>query len=279
MFCLKNLLDLLIKLQNNLMGNMSPEERKTQLEIKKLEGETGLFKRTVEFISTLSSLITAIIAVGTLVYAIQSDLIKNLVTKLKNDNSALQVKVDRLNNEIKILGKEKMAIESKIQKSRAEFIVLEEKYRKEKIKLSQDIITQKKQVKSINDKLTFTEDCYSEAQKFIVRFCVYYVPYNDHDYHPNVLVFDKTNEEIANLNILKMNYVEFLINYANFKKINRGYQEFLVSDKIREVHIDGFKRTDTNQTGNYINQFECWKGLTKDQKIKMLTKVTNTHLN
>lgn len=261
------------------MEKMSPEERKTQLEIKKLEGETSWFKRTGEFLSTISSLITAIIAFGTLWYAIDNKIIQNLVDKLKNDNTALQTKVNKLNNEFKTLSKQKIAIESEIQKRKTEFIVLKEKYRKEKIKLSYDIVTQKMQLKSINDKLTFTEDCYSEAQKFMVRFCVYYVPYNDHDSHPNVLVFGKTNEEIANLNILKMNYVEFLINYANFKKINRGYQEFLVSDKIREVHIDGFKRTDTNQTGNYINQFECWKGLTKDQKIKMLTKVTNTPLN
>lgn len=253
---------------------MSLEDKKLELEIKKLEGETGWFKKTVEFLSTLSSLITAIIAIGTLVYAFNNEIIQNLVKKLKNDNSALQAKVGKLNNDVKVLSKEKITIEYEIQKRKVEFNVLKEKYRGEKTKLSIGIAVQKTQLKSVNDKLKFTEDCYSEAQKFIVRFCVYYTPYNDHDYHPNLLVFDKTDEEIASLDLSKIDYEEFLIKYAHFKKELRGFQFYLISSKIREANIGPYKRTDRDETSIYYRQYYCWKGLSKDQKMKLLKQVT-----
>ena len=253
---------------------MSLEERKIQLEIKKLEGEIGWFKRIVESISALSSLITAIIATGTLIYAIQSDLIQNLVKKLKNDNTALQTKVNKLNNEFNTLSKQKIVIDSEIQKSKLEFIILKEKYRKEKIKLSNDIAIQKMQLKSVNKKLEFTEDCYAEAERFIVRFCVYYIQHNDHDYHPNLLVFNKTIEEIAGLNFSNMDYVEFLLKYANFQKVLMGSQFYLISDKTGKANIGPYKRTDRTESLYYIHQFNCWKGLTKEQRVKLLKKVT-----
>lgn len=279
MFCLKNLLDLLIKLQNTVMKKMSLEERKTELEIKKLEDETGWFKKIVESITTISTLITAFIAAGTLLYAIYSGTITNIVNKLEKDNSALKTEVSNLDSNINKLKKEKIAINSEIQKSKLELIILKEKYSKEKIRLSYDIEIQKMQVKSVNQKLIFTEDCYVKAQVFISSYCRYDPQRISREISPYKLRFGKTNEEIVDLKISNIDYTQFLQQFAGYtidSNWKLPYQYIVSNDKSITINIGDLRRWDEYEginRKNRIEQFECWKKLDRVQKLKILNQI------
>ena len=263
---------------------MSLEERKIRLEIKKLEGETGCFKKTVELISTLSSLIIAVIAIVTFWYAYDEKIIQNLVAKLKNDNISLQIKVTELN-------KEKLSITNEINKKQKQLDSLKFKFDKENNKyrlllskkdyLIRDMVTERD---SLGKELVNTENCYSKAESFLNHFIVYDTLYMSElrgRKPPLQLRFNVKNEEIIEADILKMDYLEFLKQFADFTP---NYQKggvfgYLISkDGIVKIDISQPMRSTSRQLNSerkkYNKEFDCWKGLTKRQKRDLLIKVT-----
>ena len=180
------------------MGDNSLEDRKTELEIKKLELETNTCKRILDWVSLIPNFMTAIIAGVTLLYAIKQDVFKNLAENLKNDNKILHEKVDSLNNDINIFTKQRAIIISEINRKKLELREINEKY------------------DGISRKLSNTEDNYAKAFTFIKYFCVNDLIYNDKLNHPYTLRFNKTYKEIVNADISKMDFIEFLKTFAGY---------------------------------------------------------------
>ena len=248
------------------MEEKSLEDRKTELEIKKLELETNKSKRILDWISLIPNFITAIIAIGTLVYAINQDILKNLAENLKNDNKILNEKVGSLNNDIKIFTKQRATIISEINKKKLELRKINEKYN------------------GISTKLLNTENYYAKAFTFIKYFCVNDLVYNDRLNHPYILRFNKTNKEIVNSDISEMDFIEFLKTFAGYvgKKEANGVVKYLNSNDTTFtrtqrnilIYIDrrGYE-SEFYALKEYSNQFECWKKLPKDQKEKLLRQV------
>lgn len=248
------------------MEEKSLEKRKTELEVKKLELETSIFKRIAERITTISTVITTAVAAGTLIYAIHQNVFKNLVENLNNDNKILNEKVDSLNNDIKTFTKQRAIIISEINRKKSELSEINKKYSEISIKLSN------------------TESHYAKAFTFIKYFCTNDIIYNDRLNHPYTLRFNKTNEEIIEVDISKMDFITFLKTFAGYveKGEVNGSNKFLNSNDStftrsrRNILIYIGRRGYENEfyaLKEYSDQFECWKRLPKDQKAKLLRQV------
>jgi hypothetical protein len=248
------------------MEEKSLEDRKTELEIKKLQLETNKSKRMLDWISLIPNFITAIIAIGTLVYAINQDILKNLAENLKNDNKNLNEKVDSLNNDIEIFTKQRAIIISEISRKKLELREINEKYA------------------GISRKLSNTENYYAKAFTFIKYFCVNDLVYNDRLNHPYTLRFNKTNKEIVEIDLSKMDFIKFLKTFAGYveKGEVNGSNKYLNSNDStftrsrRNILIIIGRRGYENEfyaLKEYSDQFECWKKLPKDQKVKLLRQV------
>lgn len=246
------------------MEAKSLEDRKTELEIKKLELETNICKRILDWAILIPNIMTAIIAGITLWYAIKQDVFKNLAENLKNDNKILNEKVVSLNNDIKIFKKQKAIIISEINRKKLELREINEKYN------------------GISIKLSNTENNYAKSFTFIKFFCVNDLIYNGRVNHPYTLRFNKTNEEIIEADISKMDFITFLKKYSGYVEKTNAFTKSLNSNdstftKTRRSILFNIERrgyeTEFYALKEYADQFESWKKLPKDQKLKLLKQV------
>jgi hypothetical protein len=278
---------------------------KLNKEIKKIEAETEeiISKKRSAWAPMIGSIIIGIITLsitwGTGFFNGKLELIeaKALVMQVRKDSLSRRIdslqsiyRKDSINFLTRIKNKDKN-LDSLSQK----FIQDRKTFDKERVKYSYVISQKQKEIaglKKEKDILSFeiskAEDCVPKAKEFLLEYCVKTkVPRLSYDSlirqippPPYKTRFNKSFEEIAKLDISKINYSEFLQSTANFKIVDNSFSVNVVSeDGLISVIVYANRGNLTIRQAPAIiaditYKFECFKKLNPTQRLKLLNEVT-----
>jgi len=276
------------------------ELNKLNKEITKIEAETKeiCWRKLSAWAPAISSIIIGMI---TLYFTISSGFLDGKSALVKAETLVLQVRKDSLSRTIDSLNKKSSVFISTIDKQNLEIKTnnkqldsLELKFIQDKIKFDKErgkyryVICQKeKEIGGLKNENIGLEECLPKAKDFL-KYCIRYEEYEPELYNQESLIkgykppyktrFSLSLEEVANLNISSMTYQQFLIEFAGFKvegQLGTGVSDYLYSlDKKVSVIVrsngGNFQRTATNNINENRSQFECYKSLSKEQRLNLL---------
>lgn len=275
----------------------SLEIAKLSTEIKKIEAETKElnWRKISAWAPAISSIIIALI---TIVVTTMSGFLDGKSALVRAETLVLQVKKDSLSV---IFHRDSLKMISEINKTAkqrdslaSKFIQDKIKFEKERIKLNQIISQSKNQIVgliTVKDSLTKNNNklitCYSRANDFIMTYCIKDdgIPYQElfssipkPFYHR----FSKSFDEIATMDISTMNYQQFLMEFVGYKiGSDQLIDKFIISeDKKKRIELSviqghGLRKGIEDLHKKLTGQFNCWKGLSKDERLELLKQSIN----
>lgn len=308
-------------MEENIEDNIEPKDdkdtfkkdleiQKLQKEIKKLDLESTELKWRK--FSAWGPTAVALITIGVSIYitfktqlfqAITERLkIESLSTKIEKDildarKDALSISIRELREDSIQRVKELKDIKNEISNLSSNFKKTEVKYKKLLIKREYLIKKLGVMTDSLGKEIVKAEDCYSKAKELLM-ICVrgvyeyesskyeFMQPYERRRY-PLKTRFRKSDSEIAEMELSKINSIQFLIEIAYFelknefspdKKLllntNLVSNDGVISFAISTMMSGNIRKANINNA-NYKRdaQFECWKSLSKNQKLKLLKEI------
>lgn len=196
--------------------------------------------------------------------------------QVKNDKSRAIFHRDSL-----ILISQKNKIKKQLDSLEQKFIQDKIKFDKERVKYGYVISQKEKEISKV-------ENSFPKAKEFLLKYCVKTnVPAISYDSiirqippPPCKTRFNKPIEEIAKMDISKMNYIQFLEVTANFKVSVEGFTVDIISEDgsvrvIKEANRGNMAiRQAPAIIADITSKFESYKNLKPNQKLKLLNEVT-----
>ena len=285
----------------------SIDETKKKLEIDKLSKE--LFKIDHETIEIRWKKYSAwgptIIAVCSLIFVwangfldAKSALVKAETLNLEGKRDALNITIKKLNSERDSLSNISFLYVSQIKRQEEEIKKSEKvignlggkisNYRKEVSKKEEEIGGLRNEKNTLTSEISKVENCFPKAKEFLLQYCVKTnVPSISYDSiirqtppPPYKTRFNRPLEEIAKLDISKMNYSQFLQSTANFKISDNTFSVDVVSeDGLIRIPLYAIRGNMTirqvpGMVADVTHKFECYKNLNINQRLKLLNEVT-----
>lgn len=281
------------------------ELNKLNKEIAKIEAETKelSWRKLSAWAPAISSVIIGAI---TLYFTISSGFLDGKSALVKAETLVMQVRKDSLSRRIdslqSIYRKDSINFLKRIENQDKQLDSLSQKFIQDKVKFDKErvkygyVISQKeKEIGGLrNEKNTLSfeiskvEDCFPKAKEFLLKYCV---KTNVSGMSMDSIIrmispppyktrFNRPFDEIAIMDISKMNYIQFLQITANFK-ISMGMLTIdIVSEDgsvrvIKEVIQGNLTTRQAPATiADITSKFECYKNLNPNQKLKLLSEVT-----
>jgi hypothetical protein len=230
----------------------------------------------------------------------KSALVKAETLNLEGKRDALNLKIKLLDNKVDSLESISLLAVKEINKREGLIVEMGDKIGnlgKKNLKYLKLISSIKNQIKrlesikdSVNTAILNAEDCFLKAREFM-KHCILYDEYEPALYNQEFLVkgykppyrtrFTISLEEVANLNIASMNYAQFLKDVVGYKQDGRpgmAVNDYIKSSDnkvtiIVRSNFGNFQQTARNNISDLNSQFECYKSLSKSQKIKLLNQM------
>ena len=227
----------------------------------------------------------------------KSALVKAETLNLEGKRDALNITIKKLNSEKDSLRNISFLYVSQIKRQKEEIENSEKlignlgsrifNYRKEVSKKEIEIgglVTEKN---NLTSEISKVEDCFPRAKEFLLKYCVktnvsgmsmdsilrMFSP------PPYKTRFNNSLEEIAKMDISKMNYIQFLEVTSNFKISVGNLTVDIVSEDglvrvIKEANRGNLTiRQAPREIADISSKFECYKNLSVNQKLKLLNQV------
>ncbi|PWK22995.1 hypothetical protein LV89_03263 [Arcicella aurantiaca] len=209
--------------------------------------------------------------------------------QVKNDKSRDIFRRDSL-----ILIAQKNKIQRQLDSLGQKFIDDKQKFDKERAKYGYVISKKEIEIGALKNEKTLlsseiskVENCFPKAKEFLLEYCVktnvkglsYDSLINQITPPPYKTRFNRPLEEIAKLDISKMNYSEFLQRTANFKlrddtfKVNAVSEDGSINIVVYAIRGNLTVRQAPQMIANIKSKFECYKDLSISQKLKLLNEV------
>lgn len=282
------------------------DDIKKKLEIDKLRKElVKIDNETIEIRwKKYSAWGPTIIAICSLIFVwangfldAKSALVKAETLNLEGKRDALNVKIKDLNSKIDSLNSVSIFSISEIKRREEEIEKLEIQIfglNNKNLKYQQGIYRIQGQIKtlnstkdSLNSEILKVENCFPKAKEFLLKYCV---KTNVSGMSTDSIImmlspppyktrFNKSLEEIANMDISKMNYIQFLEITSNFKISVSNLTVDIVSEDglirvIKEANRGNLTiRQAPREIADISSRFECYKSLSVNQKLKLLNQV------
>lgn len=227
----------------------------------------------------------------------KSALVKAETLNLEGKRDALNLKIKNLNSKIDSLNSVSVFSISEIKRREEEIENLEVQIyglQSKNSKYRQGIYRVEGQIKALNStkdslysEISKVENCFPKAKEFLLQYCVItQVKSMSLDSvtsginpPPYKTRFKKSLKEIASMDISSMDYIQFLKITANFKTIVKRFTINIISEDglVSPITVvtDGAMTRVQGRREIYdtASKFECYKGLSTNQKLKLLNEV------
>lgn len=267
------------------------ELNKLNKEIKKIEAETEeiIARKRSAWAPMIGSIIIGVITLsitwGTGFFDGKLELIeaKALVMQVRKDS--LSRTIDSLKS---IYRKDSINFLTRIKNQDKQLDSLSQKFIRDKIKFEKERVKYGYMISQKEEEISKVENNFPKAKEFLLKYCVKTnVPSISYDSiirqippPPYKTRFNKPLEEIAKMDISKMNYIQFLEVTANFKISMEGFTLDIVSEDgsvrvIKEANRGNMTiRQAPAIIADITSKFESYKKLNPNQKLKLLNEVT-----
>lgn len=296
-----------LQIMEDFIDEDSMDVKKKALEIAKLEKElVKIDHETTEIRwKKYSAWGPTIIAVCSLIFIwangfldAKSALVKAETLNLEGKREALNITIKKLYSEKDSLSKISFLYISEIKSQEKEIKKSEELidnlgskisiYRKEVSRKEIEIGGLRNDKNTLSSEISKVENCFPKAKEFLLKYCV---KTNLQGMSMDSIIrmispppyktrFNKPLDEIAKMDISKMNYIQFLEVTANFRvRIGNLTVDVISEDGLVQVIKEANRGNMTIRQAPTIiaditTKFECYKNLGTNQKLKLLNEVT-----